>query len=172
MPFSGKTEAVKIAKDRNIPIFRMGEVVWDEVKSRDLELNDENVGFIANEMRIKHGKDVWAKRTVEKIRHSNYNDLIIIDGIRNIEEIDFFRKNLGDDFILISVEVSDEIRYERAMSRGRSDDSCDIEKIKKRDHRELSWGIDAVMASADIVVSNELSIDVFRKKVRKILDKV
>ena len=68
MPFSGKSEAVRIAKEKNIPVIRMGDMVWDEVKKRGLELNDKNVGTIANEMRQKHGKDIWAKKTIERVK--------------------------------------------------------------------------------------------------------
>ena len=58
MPFSGKTEAVKIAKTLNFPIIRIGDLVWDEVIYHGLKLNDENVGKIANQMREKFGKDI------------------------------------------------------------------------------------------------------------------
>ena len=56
MPCSGKTEAVKVAKEMDIPVIRMGDAVWREVKHQGLELNDKNVGDVANNMREKHGK--------------------------------------------------------------------------------------------------------------------
>ncbi|RKX48292.1 MAG: hypothetical protein DRP25_07625, partial [Thermotoga sp.] len=101
MPGSGKSEAVKVAREMRIPVIRMGDCVWEEVRKRGLELNDENVGRIANEMREKYGKDIWAKRTFEKIDPSW--DIVVIDGIRNIEEVDFFREKLGKDFTLIAI---------------------------------------------------------------------
>ncbi|KAA0004666.1 MAG: dephospho-CoA kinase [Thermoplasmata archaeon] len=172
MPFSGKSEAVEIAKDLGIPVVRMGDMVWDEVKKQGLEINDENVGFIANKMREIHGMDIWARRTVEKIISMKNVDKLVIDGVRNFEEIDFFKKMLGADFIVVAVNVSDEIRYKRAMARGREDDSLDLELVKKRDEREISWGLDKVINSADVVVSNEGSIDEFRKKIKDILVKI
>jgi len=170
MPFSGKTEAVQIARKKKIPIVRMGDMVWDEVKKRGLELSDKNVGFVANEMREKHGRHIWAERTAKKIKSMDNSDFLVIDGIRNVEEIDIFKKELGEEFIVIAIEVSDKTRYERSMSRGRQDDSKDFEKVKERDRRELSWGLGNVIASADIVVSNEGNIDDFRKHVKDILE--
>ena len=172
MPFSGKSEAVQIAKDMNIPIIRMGDTIWDETKNRGLELTDQNVGKIANDMRKEHGMDIWAQRTFEKIKSMKDKKLLVIDGVRNIEEIEFLENNLGKDFLLIAVQVSDEERYKRAMSRGREDDSLDINKIKERDRREISWGLDVVIASADIVVSNEGCIDDFRNEIKKILNDI
>ena len=164
MPFSGKTEAVQIAREKKIPIVRMGDMIWEEVKKRGLELSDKNVGFIANEMREKHGMDIWAKKTLEKIN--------TIDGIRNVEEIDIFKKELGEEFIVIAIEVSDKTRHERAMIRSRQDDSKDIEKVKERDRREIGWGLAEVIASSDIVISNEKDIESFRAEIRKIFDKI
>ena len=170
MPFSGKTEAVQLAKDKGIPIIRMGDLVWDEVKKRGLELNDKNVGFVANEMRKKHSKNIWAKRTVKKIKSMDIGRLIVIDGVRNLEEIDVFKKELGEDFVVIAIEVSDEARHKRAMTRDREDDSKDINRVKERDQRELGWGLGSLIASADIVIPNEGDIDGFRKQVKDILE--
>jgi dephospho-CoA kinase len=172
MPFSGKSEAVNIAKKLNIPVIRMGDMIWDETKNRGLELSDGNVGMIAYNMRKEHGMDIWAKRTLEKIRSIKDVDLLVIDGVRNIEEIETFEKELGKNFLLIAVQVSDEERYKRAMSRGRKDDSQDINLVKERDKRELSWGLGSVIASADIVISNEGSVEEFKQKIKELFNKI
>jgi len=172
MPFSGKSEAVNIAKEQNIPVIRMGDMIWDETKNRGLELSDKNVGMIANNMRKEHGMDIWAKRTLEKLRSIKDVDLLVIDGVRNIEEIETFEKELGKNFLLIAVQVSDEARYKRAMSRGRKDDSQDINLVKERDKRELSWGLGSVIASADIVISNEGPVEEFKQKIKELFNKI
>jgi len=170
MPFSGKSEAVKIAKDLKIPVIRMGDMIWEETKNQDLELNDKNVGMVANDMRKSHGMDIWAKRTLEKIKSIKDADLLVIDGVRNIEEIETFEKELGKDFVVVAVQVSDELRHQRAMNRCREDDSKDLNLIKERDKRELSWGLGNVIASADIVISNEGSVEEFRNEIKRIFD--
>jgi len=167
MPGSGKSEAVKVAIEMGIPVVRMGDCVWEEVKRRGLEINDENVGRIANEMREKYGKDIWAKRTFEKIDPSW--DTVVIDGIRNIEEVEFFREKLGKDFTLVAIHASPETRYRRLMERRREDDSTTLEKIKERDERELRWGIGVVIAMADVIIVNEGSLDEFREEVENTL---
>ena len=172
MPCSGKTEAVEVAKEMDIPVIRMGDAVWGEVKHQGLELNDKNVGEVANNMREKHGKNIWAKRTLDKIKSLDETDVIVIDGIRNIEEIDMFKKEVGKDFIVIAITASDETRHKRVLNRGRQDDSTNIKDLEERDKRELRWGLGAVIAAADIVISNEGSIDEFRNKIRKTLDEI
>ena len=172
MPCSGKSEAVEIAKKMGINVFRMGDMVWEEVKNRGLPLDDNHVGSTADQMRKKFGKDIWAKKTLEKISIFNKSDCIVIDGIRNIEEIETFKKNLGKDFLVIAIDSSDETRQKRFLKRGREDDSKDIKDLMERDKRELSWGLEDVIASADIIIPNEKSLDNLRKEIKKILDKI
>ena len=171
MPFSGKSEAVKIAKEMGISVIRMGDMIWAETKKQGFEINDHNVGHVANDMRKVHGMDIWAIKTLEKIKTMENVSLLVIDGVRNIEEVETFEKELGKDFILVALEVPNETRYRRAMARGREDDSQDINLVKERDKRERSWGLDNVIASADIVVSNEGSIGEFQEKIKKMLQK-
>jgi len=154
MPFSGKTEAVKIARNMSIEIIRMGDLVWEEVKKRGLKISDKNVGFIANEMRNKFGKDIWAVKTIEKIKDKNDVKSLLIDGVRNFEEVVRFKKILGDNFILIAINSSDHVRHKRALNRGREDDSRVIREIKERDIREIKWGIKEAIKSSDVIVSN------------------
>lgn len=172
MPFSGKSEAVNIARKLNIPVIRMGDMIWDETKNRGLELSNKNVGKIADIMRKEHGMNVWAKRTLEKIKSIKGVDLLVIDGVRNIEEIETFEKELGKNFLLIAVQVSNKERYKRALTRGREDDSQDINLIKERDKRELSWGLGSVIASADIIITNEGPVEEFKQKIVELFNKI
>jgi dephospho-CoA kinase len=167
MPFSGKSEAVNIAHEMNIPVVRMGDLVWAEVKKKGLELNDNNVGKIANNMRIEKGKDIWARLTVKRINELNISGSIVIDGIRNIEEVIFLKKIFGDDFHLIAIKASDAIRYKRALNRKRVDDSTNINNIRIRDKREISWGIKEVINKANITFYNEKCLKSFQNQIKK-----
>lgn len=169
MPFSGKSEAVHIANKMDIPIIRMGDLVWDEVKNRGLPLNDTTVGRIASDMRKKYGNDIWAQKTMQKMTSLSDASIVTIDGVRNHEEIKTFKKMLGEDFVLVAITVKDDIRFERALKRKRVDDSTNPKKIKERDKRELSWGIQTAIQSADIIISNNESLQKFQKKVEKIM---
>jgi len=172
MPLSGKSEAVEIAKSLGLPVIRMGDMVWEEVKNQGFELNGENVGFIANSMRKKYGKDIWAKRTIKKIISLNLTNKIVVDGVRNTEEINLFKKKLSQNFLLIAIAASDELRKKRALSRKRIDDSNNVKSIEERDKRELGWGINEVISKADLTIANEQSINKFRIKIKQLLKNI
>ena len=165
MPASGKSEAVQLAKDKGIPVIRMGDLVWEETKRQGKPLDDKNVGSVATSMRKEFGMDVWAKRTVEKIHSLKKAPYLVIDGVRNLEEIEFFKKELGLDFFVVAIVALDELRRKRAIARGRTDDSKDLKDLEERDKREISWGLQKVIADADIVIPNNGSLEDFRKQV-------
>jgi len=172
MPASGKSEAVQLAKDKGIPIVRMGDLVWEETKRQGKPLDDKNVGEIANNMREKHGADIWAKKTVEKIHSLNKSSLLVIDGVRSMEEIEYFKKELGMNFLIIAINAPNKLRRKRATARGRTDDSKDLKDLEERDKREIRWGLQKVIADADIVILNSGSLDHFKKQVLTVFNKL
>jgi dephospho-CoA kinase len=172
MPASGKSEAVQLAKDKGIPVIRMGDMVWEETKRQGKPLDDKNVGDVAHSMREKHGMDIWAKQTVEKIRSLKKSFLLVIDGVRNMEEIDYFKKELGMDFLVIAIDAPDHLRRKRAISRGRTDDSKNLKDLEERDKREIRWGLQKVIANADIVIPNNGSLKDFKKHVLTVFKKL
>jgi dephospho-CoA kinase len=172
MPASGKSEAVQLAKDKGIPVIRMGDMVWEETKRQGKPLDDKNVGDVAHSMREKNGMDIWAKRTVEKIHSLKKSPLLVIDGVRNMEEIEYFKKELGRDFLVIAIDAPDELRRKRAISRGRTDDSQNLKDLEERDKREIRWGLQKVIANADIGIPNNGSLEDFKKQVLIVFKKL
>jgi len=172
MPASGKSEAVQIAKDKGIPIIRMGDFVWEETKRQEKPLDDKNVGEIAQRMREKYGLDIWAKQTVGKIHCLTESPLVVIDGVRSMEEIEYFKKNLGMDFLIIAIDAPDKLRMKRAIQRGRIDDSKNLKDLEERDKREICWGLQKVIANADIVIQNNGSIKDFKKQILTVFKKL
>ncbi len=170
MPASGKSEAVQLAKDKGIPVVRMGDLVWEETKRQGKPLNDKNVGSVANNMRKEHGMDVWAKRTVEKIHSLKKSPHLVIDGVRNMEEIEYFKKEIGLDFFVVAIDAPDELRRKRAIARGRTDDSKDLKDLEERDKREIRWGLQKVIADADIIIQNNGSLEQLKKQVLSVLN--
>jgi dephospho-CoA kinase len=173
MPGAGKSEAVAVAKARGIPVVRMGEFVWEETRRRGLELADANVGAVATEMRQHHGMDYWAHRTCDVVleRHERV-PRVVVDGVRNNEEVETFRARLGAEFQLVAITAPPEVRVQRLMLRRRADDSATREAILQRDERELGWGIAKSIALADHSVVNEGDLVSFRADVSRLLDRV
>ena len=169
MPGTGKSEAVVVAKELGFEIFSMGEVVRDEARRRGVPMTDSDVGRFAADEREKHGKAIWAQRTSELIMQHAEAEIVIIDGIRSMDEIELFRDVFGKDFILVAIYANSPERLKRIIKRSREDDVRSMEELEARDDRELGWGVGRAIAKADIMIVNDCSLSEFREKVKEIL---
>ncbi len=173
LPLSGKSTAAKVAEEIGIPVVCMGDVVREEVKRRGLPQTDENLGKIAEELRKKEGMDAIAKRCIPIIREKGKDlGVVVVDGIRGIAEVERFKKEFGDDFILINIEAPLEVRFQRALKRKRSDDVKSLEDLRRRDERELSWNMGEAMKIANFTIENTGGLEEFREKIREILEQL
>lgn len=175
MPGSGKSEAMQVATARGYPVVRMGDMIWEEVDRQGLPRDSANVGKVANAMRESEGPDVWALRTIERVRTLDANDIVLIDGVRSNHEVEVFRRELGDEFVLVAIHTDARHRFDRLTRRGRDDDPTGSDADtghKARDEREMAWGIARTIALADEMIVNDETLDVFRGRVGAMLDEL
>ena len=169
MPGSGKSVVSEVAREMDIEVFNMGDVVREEVSRRGLEPTPENILRVATELRRRFGQDIIARRVAEKITRSR-SKVVLVDGVRSLYEVEVFR-NLGK-CIVMAVHASPKTRYERLMRRGRPGDPRNWSEFEERDRTELSFGIGNVIALADVMIVNESSLEEFKRTVTKHLEEV
>jgi deoxycytidylate deaminase len=110
---------------------------------------------IGNEFREKHSSGYWAKRVLSKIATDGAN-LLIVDGIRNLGEVEELRKYRL--FFLIAVDCSTENRWERLKDDVYKGNKGAFENDDRRDKDEgLPHGQQVLrcVEEADIVFINE-----------------
>lgn len=156
-------------RSKGITVINMGDVIREEVLRRGLEPTDVNTGGIGTELREKEGRDAVARRCVPKIRAAG-EDFIAIDGVRSVPEVECFKKAFGDDFTLVSIDSGLDTRFMRVKARGRSDDMQDVSALQVRDGRELGWGMGEAMKIADLVITNNGTLEEFRDKIAALVD--
>jgi dephospho-CoA kinase len=178
LPGSGKSVVSRIAKKMDIPLVRMGDVIREEAKKRNL-----TTGEVAVELRKEYGEFVVAERCVKTIKnYINTNKgservefpgykcrIFMIEGIRSQYEVDIFKKNFND-FKIIAVHSTPKTRFKRLKRRMRPDDSKEESEFLLRDKRELNFGIGNVIATADYMVVNEGPLKKIKGIIRSILE--
>jgi len=154
MPGSGKSVVSRIISTiLNAKVISMGDVVREEASRRGIPQDIMSMTKFAEELRRKYGKDIVARMTLKYIEDRGLSGIIIIDGVRSLDEVKVF--NSYGKVIIVAVHASPKTRYERLRSRGRGDDPKDWNEFLVRDNRELSFGIGNVIALADIMIINE-----------------
>jgi dephospho-CoA kinase len=170
MPAAGKSEAAIIASEMGYPVVNMGDVIREEVKRCGLAPTDANLGRTGTRFRREEGPAAIAKRCIQDIK-AVHSDIVIVDGVRNIEEVYMFKEEFGDAFLLINIRSSFDNRLTRIKLRGREDDMLmDKDALRIRDKRELSWGIGDSIKNADMHIENDRTLDEFRQRVQKVIE--
>jgi dephospho-CoA kinase len=172
----------------------MGDVIRQEAAARGLPPTDENLGRMGGILRSREGPAAIAKRTLRLARESG-KDVAVIDGLRSKEEADYFQASV-EEFHLLEIWASPEVRLERLSSRGRSDDpgwACTDERnagvagdtevvsscregtkgmeeaLERRECRELGWGMGRAFGEAEARLENDGELEEFRRSVRRLL---
>lgn len=164
MPGSGKEEFLNSALELNIPFIRMGDVVRE---FHSMSGEEMGIGDFAGLERERHGFNIWAKRSMEKMHGSAF----LVDGCRSMAEVEAFR-SLSDDVYIVAIHTPPKIRFQRLMERGRDDAPSDYAEFEKRDRREIGWGIAEVIVLSDVMVINDGSLEQFRRSSKKVLEGV
>lgn len=164
MPGAGKEELLNVARTLDIPFLRMGDIVREFHQSSGAAERGLSVGQVANSERELHGKDIWAKRAIERMS----GNVFLVDGCRSLDEVESYRK-LSDDVHIIAVHASPSDRYERLVKRARDDAPCDIEEFNARDRREMGWGLGNLIALSDMMILNNSDLESFHDEARRIL---
>lgn len=167
MPGSGKSVVDEVAKTMGFSVIIMGDIIREAVAKRGLQPTPENVGTVMVRIRRKKGPAVVANKCIAKIQGTQNSD-VFVEGIRNLEEVNEFRKHFPD-FKLIAIHASPETRFYRVFNRNRSDDSKNWRTFVKRDLREIEVGIGSAIALADYAIVNEDSVGSLKVKVRQCL---
>ena len=170
LPGSGKGEAAAVAREAGIPVVTMGDVIREACRERGVD-PAENHGEVAKQLREEGGPDAIAVASLPLIEDARErSDAVLVDGLRSPAEIERFVSAFGDDFLLVAIGAPFALRADRLLDRARDDTDLDREALREREERELGFGMDEVMARADVRIENTDSLDAFRARVRELLD--
>jgi len=170
LPGSGKSEAAAVARDLDVPVVTMGDVIRAACRDRGLDPATHH-GEVAKALREEDGPAAIADRSLPLIEDGlETADTVLVDGIRSDVEVDAFEAAFGEDFLLVAVEAPFETRAERLDLRGRdAGGEAGGESLAERDDRELSFGMGEAIDRADVTLENTDSLEAFQDRVRRLL---
>jgi dephospho-CoA kinase len=170
LPGSGKSEAAEVARDLDVPVVTMGDVIRQACRDRGLDPATHH-GEVATALREENGPAAIAERSLPIIEDALADaETVVVDGIRSDVEVEQFREAFGEDFELVCIEAPFEARAERLDLRGRDASGEEGgESLEDRDERELGFGMDEAMAMADLTVENTDSLSAFHDRMERLL---
>lgn len=147
----------------------LSSIIRSELEKKKKGFNRGTLQDLGNQMRKKYGNHILAKLATDFLQRDK--QVIIIDGIRNLGEVDYLRKNFKNNFILIATDAPREIRFERMSKRGRPDDPKTLEEFSQLDDRdqgkdepEYGQHVRECMEKADLTIINDGTVEQFEQK--------
>lgn len=151
---SGKgTCAQYLVEHRGAVTYRFSTILRDVVRRLHLAEDRDTLQRISTFLRKEFGEDTLAKVMFADAKHDT-NTLIIIDGVRRLEDVKYLRAL--PEFKLIYVTAPMKTRYTRLVLRGENaDDKTKTYEAFEDDHeRESEQEITKLEAFAADVIDN------------------
>jgi len=172
LPGSGKSEAIKyLTQTYKWPKVYFGDITFDEIKKRKLEINEKNEKLVREKLRKKFGKSYYAKETLKKIRKIRDAKIILVESLYAWQEYLVFKKAFGNSFFTIAVYASPKIRYQRLAKRKFR--PLGLKEARNRDYSQLeNLEQGGPIAISDFTVNNETKYKNFYKQLTGVIKKI
>lgn len=150
---SGKGEVAALLSTRGFTLHSLSDIVREAAADRGLEPERGHLIRIGNELREAGGAGVLARRILPRLGERD-----VVDSIRNPAEVDVLRRVEG--FRLLGVTAPPEMRFQRAVARGRGGDPQSLPEFLAREREEntaqpTAQQLEATLALADAVLVND-----------------
>ncbi|MFH1450485.1 MAG: AAA family ATPase [archaeon] len=175
LPLAGKSVITGRLKENGYKFFLMRSAVEAEMKKANVPVNNVNLRNFATDLRAKKGRGVVAELCLPHLdKLKKTEKVVVIDGVRSPEELLIFKKQYGEDFVLIAVWASLQSRFKRLGNRPdhTNDEPKNLEELKWRDDKEISWGLAESIVRADYMIVNEGLKDEYKAKINHILSEL
>jgi dephospho-CoA kinase len=169
LPGSGKTEAINYLMEKyKWPKVYFGDVTFDEMKVRGLDINEKNERFVREDLRAQYGQLIYAQKVIEKIKNIKEDTNILVESLYSWDEYLEFKKEFGDSFKVLAIYSSPETRIKRLSSRPIR--PLSKEEVESRDYSQIENLKQAgPIARANFTIVNEGEMGELCSEIDKII---
>lgn len=132
------------------------DLLTELLVAQNQPVNRDTMRVLANQLREQYGPSALAEMLYEKAKIANQN--AIIESIRTIWEVEKLKEK--SDFLLLSVDASQDLRFQRALERKSAKDNVSREEFAHQEALEADnqdptkANIKACQSLADIHLDN------------------
>lgn len=173
MPGAGKSSCVDHIVSQGFPSVYFGGIIIDEVKKRDLEVNEVNEKQVREDMRAKEGKEVVAKLVIRKTEElaAQGHRKVVVDGLYSWSEYKLFKDHFGDNVTIVAVAAPRKLRHERLAKRPVR--PLTDKEVTDREYAEIeNLEKGGPIANADYTLVNDTNIENMLQKLDEVLSDI
>ncbi len=153
---SGKDTVADYLKEKGFESFSHSEILREMMKEEGIEPTVPNLTTHGNNLRETKGYGYLSEAISQKI---NPEKNTIVTSIRQVGEIEYYRKRWGDQFTLIKLDAPKDMRFDRLIKRNKPGDvqsMAELDEIeaKQADGKGGGMNMNKCFEMADIQVDN------------------
>ena len=172
LPGSGKTHAAAFVKKKfGAKVINSGDIIRDEIERRGIKYSPTADASVAHWFHQYGREAVLVQKVYEKIVRAR-KKLIIIEGFRDIDQLQILEDLLDHKISVIAVKCHFRTRWKRELGRGRFGKEETKEYIKNRDISEKHRGVERIIRKAKHKVDNNGPKKQFEKDLIKMIRKL
>lgn len=172
MTGAGKSEATQFFVEKGFEKVYLGEVTFEEMRRRKLDLTPENEKMVRESLRAEGDMAIYAKKSVDKIqRLFERGKNVVVESMYSWSEYKFFKERFKENFLVLSVVTDRALRAERLATRKVR--PLSDEQVKARDYAEIE-NIEkgGPIAIADCFVVNNGDFGSLKRGVQSFIERV
>jgi dephospho-CoA kinase len=177
LPGSGKSTVAEFLRADGFDVIELGDIWRELLKKAKVPLSDPKATReFTKHLREVHGKDVYARYAVKKIKKSMKH--VVVMGVRSTYELDYLKKKVKE-IKIIAILSPFSTRFNRMKRRGKPEDPktlADFRWLNTREKRgfmsakkEERHGVEVVIRKADYAISNTGTIKDLRRNIETVL---
>ena len=173
---SGKSTAADFLKSQGYIRISLAYFLEEELKKQGKkDITRKMLQDLGNSFRQEFGRGILAEKALTFIKKNKIKKAVV-DGFRNIGEIEEFKKK--ENFTLIGIVVNRDVRFKRLKKLKRRE-KLSLELFNKLDSRDLGVSegnkglqVALCLALSDIFIENNGELSDLRKKMKEIVRKI
>lgn len=177
LPGSGKSTIAEMLREDGFDVIEFGDIWRELLKKAKVPLNDPKATREFTRMlREKHGKDIYARYAVRKVRKSMKH--VVMMGVRSTYELSYLKKKIKE-IKIIAISSPFEVRFKRLKVRAKPEDPKNIKDFRwletrekrgfLKDKKEEKHGVLVLMNHADYRIVNNGTKEDLRKHLEQVL---
>jgi dephospho-CoA kinase len=168
---SGKSTAAHFLKELGFVKISLANFLEEELaRQKKSKITRKLLQDLGNQWREKYGANILAKKALELIEKKEIKK-VVVEGFRNWQEIEEFRK--FKNFKLIGIVVNKKIRFDRLKKFERRE-KLTWKLFNKLDNRDLGINegekglqVGVCLALSDIFIENNRDLEELKTKIKK-----
>lgn len=169
---SGKDTVADYLKEKGFVSFSHSDILREMMRKEEIETTVPNMTEYGNNLRETKGHGYLSEVISDKIGDDKN---VIITSIRQVGEIEYYRKRWDKKFLLIKLDAPKQIRLERLLKRARPGDVTSMEELdiieaKQADGKGGGINMNRCFEMADREIENAGSFEDLYKKIDQLIE--